>query len=61
VALILFYRKRKRLQDELRKQQMLNQIAADLHDDVCASLSAIRMYGEVIRKRPALRRPMWCL
>ena len=57
VALILFYRKRKKLQDELRKQQMLNQIAADLHDDVGASLSAIRMYGEVIRKKASVSAP----
>lgn len=53
VVMVLFFRKRKRLQEELRKQQMLNQIAADLHDDVGASLSAIRMYGEVIRRKAA--------
>ncbi len=57
VGLILFYRKRKLLQDELRKQQLLNQIAADLHDDVGASLSAIRMYGEVIRKKASVSAP----
>jgi signal transduction histidine kinase len=51
LIVFLIARNRRRLQDALQKQQLLNRIASDLHDDVGASLSAIRMYSDVIRKK----------
>jgi two-component system sensor histidine kinase UhpB len=36
---------------ERKRQQELNRIAGDLHDDVGASLSAIRMYSEMLKSK----------
>jgi len=51
IVLILIWRKRLSLKQELKKQKMLNQIASDLHDDVGATISSVKMYGELIRTK----------
>lgn len=55
--LFIITRNRRRLQDELQKQQMLNRIAGDLHDDIGSTLSSIKMYGDVIRTKAATTNP----
>jgi signal transduction histidine kinase len=49
IAVMVYTRAQNR--KELRRQQELNRIAGDLHDDVGASLSAIRMYSEMLRHK----------
>ncbi len=49
ISVMLYTRAQNR--KELRRQQELNRIAGDLHDDVGASLSAIRLYSEMLRHK----------
>jgi signal transduction histidine kinase len=51
VLLYVILRNRRKIKDELSKQQLLNRIASDLHDDVGATLSSIRMYGDIIKTK----------
>ncbi|MFN4122131.1 MAG: sensor histidine kinase, partial [Flavobacteriales bacterium] len=51
ISIFIFWRRKLALKQELKKQTMLTQIASDLHDDVGASLSAIKMLGEIIHKK----------
>lgn len=51
ISFFIFWRRKLALKQELKKQTMLTQIASDLHDDVGASLSAIKMLGEIIHKK----------
>lgn len=51
IILLLIWRRRLSLKQELKKQKMLNQIASDLHDDVGATISSVKMYGELIRSK----------
>lgn len=57
LAFFIFWRRKLALQQELKKQTMLAQIASDLHDDVGASLSAIKMFGEIIYKKTSEKHP----
>lgn len=41
---------RNRLKQQLKEVQLRNKIASDLHDDVGATLSSIKMYSEIIRR-----------
>lgn len=41
---------RYRLKQQLKEVQLRNKIASDLHDDVGATLSSIKMYSEIIRR-----------
>lgn len=54
---IAYYRKRRQLMEELKKQKLLTRIASDLHDDVGATLSSISMFGEMIRKKSEISAP----
>lgn len=51
ILFFIFWRRKLALSQELKKQTMLAQIASDLHDDIGASLSAIKMLGEIIQKK----------
>jgi signal transduction histidine kinase len=51
------FRKKQALKQELKKQQLLNKISSDLHDDLGASLSSIRMYGEMLKMQGKEKAP----
>jgi signal transduction histidine kinase len=51
VGTILYVVRTYRLQNQLRLQQLRNDIAADLHDDVGTALSSITFLGEMARSR----------
>lgn len=57
VLLLIILRNRRKLKDELSKQKLLNRIASDLHDDVGATLSSIRMYGDVLKSKASKSAP----
>jgi two-component system, NarL family, sensor histidine kinase UhpB len=57
ILLLIILRNRRKLKDELSKQKLLNRIASDLHDDVGATLSSIRMYGDVLKSKASKSAP----
>jgi signal transduction histidine kinase len=57
VFLVLMFQKRSKLKEALEKQKILNRIASDLHDDVGASLSSIRMYGDMLKQKAKKNAP----
>ncbi|MCB0819254.1 MAG: tetratricopeptide repeat protein [Bacteroidetes bacterium] len=57
IYLFISLRNRRKLEDELSKQKLLNRIAGDLHDDVGSTLSSIKMYGDVLRTKAASAAP----
>lgn len=57
ISLLYILRNRRKIKDELSKQQLLNKIASDLHDDVGATLSSIRMYSDVIKTKARKEAP----
>lgn len=48
---------RYRLKQELKEVQLRNKIASDLHDDVGATLSSIKMYSEIIKRDEGKAQP----
>lgn len=51
VGMVLFFIRMYRLRNQTRLQQIRNEIAADLHDDVGTALSSITFLGEMARSR----------
>jgi signal transduction histidine kinase len=51
VGLILYFIRMYRLSNQIRLQQIRNEIAADLHDDVGTALSSITFLGEMAKSR----------
>ncbi|MCC7297383.1 MAG: tetratricopeptide repeat protein [Bacteroidia bacterium] len=47
----VFYKKQEKIRKKLEMEQVKNQISADLHDDVGASLSSLSIYVELLKKR----------
>ncbi len=48
---------RYRLKQQLKEVQLRNKIASDLHDDVGATLSSIKMYSEIIKRDEVKAQP----
>jgi signal transduction histidine kinase len=51
VGMVLYFIRMYRLRNQIRLQQIRNEIAADLHDDVGTALSSITFLGEMAKSR----------